>query len=173
MFQSRFGPALPGLAAALGLLSACQQTPAEAPMAEPSETASEATSGMALENARLVLPAVRGNPGAAYFAIANQSSGTRVISGIEIDGTGKTEVHQTTGSAMNAVDRVEIAPATTMTFSPGDLHVMVFDVSGTLKAGGTTRVRIVFASGEELTGPMKVLSAADAAMGDEHAGMSH
>ncbi|WP_296676160.1 copper chaperone PCu(A)C [Novosphingobium sp.] len=169
----RFATVALPLFAGFAMLSGCQQQAGEQTQAVKATQTSDQPTDMEITDARLVLPAVKGNPGAAYLSIANQSSGTRVISSIAIDGTGRTEVHQTMGTAMNAVDRVEIAPATTMTFKPGNLHVMVYDVSSTMKPGDTTKITISFASGGNLAAPMQIIAAGDAAMGSAHEGMVH
>lgn len=173
MLKSRLAIAAVPVILGLALLAGCKQADTQDTAPAASETASDAAGGMELREAELVLPAVKGNPGAAYLTIANPSGGTRVISSIAIKGVGRTEVHQTAGTTMNKVDQVEIAPATTLSFDPGELHIMAFDVSAALAAGSTTEVTINFISGEKLTAPMKVISVSEAAMGDEHAGMEH
>jgi periplasmic copper chaperone A len=155
------------LLAALAL-AACQQPPA-APEATESAAAPEAKPGIAMAAGRLVLPAVAGNPGAAYFEIDNRSSATVSIAGIAIDGVEKTEMHQTVGSAMAGVDGVEIAPGTSMTFEPGKLHVMAFNLAKTLKPGGTTEMTVTFADGDKVSTPLKIEPAGGAGMG----GMDH
>lgn len=159
-------------AAALASLGGCKQQGRE-PDHTASDAASEAASDLAIDDARLVLPAVKGNPGAAYFAIRNETTGTKAIAGIAIDGVGKTETHQTIANEMTAVDRVEIAPGTHIAFEPGKLHVMAFDLAGTLQAGGKTRLTVTFATGETATSTMNIQSARDAAMGGMDHGGSH
>ena len=115
-----------------------------------------------------MLPAVAGNPGAAYFQINNSAGASTVLGAISINGAGKTEVHQTVGDAMNKVDQVEIAPSTSITFEPGKLHVMVFDIGSTLKAGGTTEMTVTFADGDKVSAPLKIEAA-----GGSMEGMAH
>lgn len=156
------------LGLALLATAGCQQDGAKnGSGSEPAP--SEAAANSPLSDARLVLPAVRGNPGAAYFTLTNDTTGTRAISGIQIDGVGKTEVHQTIGTEMTPVERIDVAPGTNIAFEPGKLHVMAFDVSGTLKPGDTTKLTVQFATGDKVSGSMKVESAGAAAMG----GMDH
>ncbi len=154
-------PAL--LIAALAALSlgACQQPKTE-PAPEKSSAAAatpEAKPGIQLSEGRLVLPAVAGNPGAAYFQINNSAGASTVVAAISINGAGKTEVHQSVGDAMTKVDSVEIAPSTSIKFEPGALHVMVFDLSSTLKAGATTELTVTFADGDKVSAPLKVEAA--------------
>ena len=150
-------------------LSACQE-PKREPAAQKSQAAPAAKPGIALSAGRLVLPAVAGNPGAAYFQIDNSAGASTVIGAISIDGAGKTEVHQTIGDTMTTVDQVEIAPSTSITFAPGQLHVMVFDIAPRLKAGGTTEVTVTFADGDKVSAPLKI-EAVGGGMG--HDGDSH
>jgi periplasmic copper chaperone A len=115
--------------------------------------------GLKLEGARLVLPVLKGSPGAAYFMLDNSSGATSVLSAITIDGAGKADMHQTDDDKMTTVDRVEIAPGTSISFEPGKLHVMVFDIKDTLRAGGTTQMTLTFADGDKLTAPIKIEAA--------------
>lgn len=149
-------------------LGACGQANQE-PAAEKSMAAApEARPGVALAGGRLVLPAVAGNPGAAYFQIDNSAGASIVIAGIAIDGADKTEVHQTIADSMTSVDSVEIAPGTSMKFEPGQLHVMAFGLDPKLKAGGSTEVTVTFADGDKVSAPMKVEAAGGGMGGMEH-----
>jgi copper(I)-binding protein len=160
------------LALTLAALSGCKQETAKRDRV-PGDAASVAAEASPISDARLILPAVKGNPAAAYFAIKNDTSGTMSISSIAIDGIGKTEVHQTIGTEMTQVDRVDIAPGTSIAFEPGQLHVMAFDVANTLKAGNTTQMTVSFAAGGKATSTMKIEAAGAAAMGEMDHGEGH
>lgn len=155
-----------GIAAAALSLSACK--PADQPAAPATSAAPETKPGVSAANARVVLPAVPGNPGAAYFTLDNQSKDVVAIASVTIDGAGKTEMHTTMDSAMKPVARVEAEPRTQIAFEPGKLHVMVFDL-GSLKAGTETELTMTFTDGDKLSIPAKVEAMGDAAMG----GMKH
>ena len=155
-----------GIAAAALSLSACK--PADQPAAPATSEAPETKPGVSAANARVVLPAVPGNPGAAYFTLDNQSKDVVAIASVAIDGAGKTEMHTTMDSAMKPVARVEAEPRTQIAFEPGKLHVMVFDL-GSLKAGTETELTMTFTDGDKLSIPAKVEAMGDAAMG----GMKH
>ena len=164
--------ALVTIALAALSLSACQQPktePAPEKSAAPgmSKGAPEAKPGIELSAGRLVLPAVAGNPGAAYFQINNSAGASTVIAAISINGSGKTEVHQTIGDTMTTVDQVEIAPSTSIKFEPGALHVMVFDLASTLKPGANTELTVTFADGDKVSAPLKI-EAAGGGGGMEH-----
>ena len=136
---------------------------------QPAAAASSAPEGkpdVTVAGARLVLPAVPGNPGAAYFALNNESKDTVAIASVAIAGTGKTEIHT---ADMNMVDRAEAEPRTTLTFEPGKLHIMVYDVNADLKAGNETGLTVTFTDGAKVSVPAKVEGAGEAAMG----GMEH
>lgn len=152
--------AILGLTAAFAL-AACgkQEKPAAADSSttpSASAKAAEARAGLKLEGGRLVLPVLKGSPGAAYFMLDNSRGATAVLAAISIEGAGKADMHQTADDKMTSVDRVEIAPGTSITFEPGGLHVMVFDIQDKLRPGGTTQMTLTFADGDKLTAPVKI-----------------
>jgi len=162
--------ALP-LAASLAVLAlgACNQEAKEAD--KPAATgAPEAKEGISVADGKFMLPAVSGNPGAAYFALDNESNSTVSIATVAIDGVGKTEIHQTMGGQMKPVDRVDVEPKTVIKFERGGLHVMAFELDGKLKAGDTAEMTITFTDGDKVSAPLKIEAmGADAGMG----GMEH
>lgn len=143
-------------------LAACQAEKDPAPAAS---SAPDAKPGLAVSEARLVLPAVSGNPGAAYFTLANQGSGTAALAAVSIDGAAKAEMHQTQGNAMTPVDRVDVAPGTSISFEPGKMHVMAFELDPKLKAGSSTEMTLTFADGDKISAQLKIEAAGAAAMG--------
>ena len=155
-------------------VSACNQ--AEQPAPQASSAAPETKPGVSATNARVVLPAVPGNPGAAYFILDNQSKDVVSVASVTVDGAGKTEIHTATNGAMNgamsgkmtAVTRADAAPRTQLNFEPGKLHVMLFDL-GSLKPGTETELTLTFSDGDKLSIPAKVEAMGDSAMG----GMQH
>ncbi len=153
---------------ALGLtLSACQQ--AEKAPAAAASNGPEAKPGVAVSGGTLVLPAVKGNPGVAYFDVANSDAKAVALAAVAVDGAGKAEMHQTSGGAMAPVDRVDIDPNASVKFAPGGLHVMLFDLDPKLVAGGSAELTLTFADGDKVSAPLKIKAAGDAAMG----GMEH
>jgi copper(I)-binding protein len=148
-------------------LGACQQ--AASPEKDTTAKAPDAKPGTAISEGRLVLPAVKGNPGAAYFTLENSGSGSIGIAAVAIEGAGKTEIHQTIGGAMSSVDQLLIDPGTKLSFRPGELHVMVFDLDPKLAAGGTSEMTVTFADGDKTSARLTIQSAGEAAMGEaEH-----
>ena len=159
--------ALP-LVAALTTITLLGCKAAEQP-AVAASSAPEGKSAVTITAARLVLPAVPGNPGAAYFALNNESKDTAAIASVSVTGAGKTEIHT---ADMKLVDRAEAEPRTTLTFEPGKLHVMVYDVNADLKAGSETQLTVTFTDGTKASVPAKIEGAGEAAMGGM-SGMDH
>ena len=152
--------------AATVLLGGCK------PVDQPAASASSAPEGkpdVTITGARLVLPTVTGNPGAAYFTLDNESKDTVAIANVAVTGAGKTAIHT---ADMKLVDRAEAEPRTTLTFAPGKVHVMVFDLNADLKAGGETELTVTFTDGGKVSLPAKIEGAGAAAMGGM-SGMDH
>ncbi len=141
-------------------LAACKG--ADKPEAAAS-SAPEGKPGVTVKDARLVLPAVPGNPGAAYFSLDNQSKDVIGIAAVAVQGAGKAELH--TGD-MKAFDHAEAEPRTTLKFEPGQAHVMVFDVGTDLKAGAETELTVTFTDGDKVSVPAKIEAMGAGAMAD-------
>jgi copper(I)-binding protein len=146
-------------------LAACQQQPAKQ---DTTAAAPEAKPGMTLTGGRLVLPAVKGNPGAAYFTLENKGSGAVSLAAVAIEGAARAEVHQSTAETMMPVDSMDIDPGTSVDFKPGELHVMAFELDPNLTAGSKTEVTLTFADGDKLSAMLTIETAGQAAMGTEH-----
>lgn len=161
------------LATGLALaLAACQQS--EAPAPSESETLAplpDAKPGLAGSDARLVLPAVEGRPGVAYFVLHNGSAKNVDIAAVHIDGVGRAEMHNTVGSSMKPVETVPVEPGKDVTFAPGSLHVMAFDIDSALVPGGAGEMTLTFAGGDKLSMPIKIEAMGSGMQG--MAGMEH
>ncbi len=154
---------------ALTALAGCQQQADRKADAQVS-TAPDAKPGATLTDGRLVLPAVKGNPAAVYFTLANAGPKAVSIAAIAVQGGGKAEMHQTMGGTMTAIDQADVQPASTLKFEPGGFHVMVFDLDPKLSAGGTTELTLTFAGGDKLSAPIRI-EAPGAAANEGMAGM--
>jgi len=117
-----------------------------------------AMDGVLITSGRLVLPAVKGNPAAAYFTVSNQSGSVATLTGVGVTGAGKAEMHVTQDGIMEAVPRLDIGSGQGVTFGPGGNHAMVFDVSPALKAGGSTDFTLTFSDGRKLTSTLQIES---------------
>lgn len=150
------------LALAAGL-AACQGS--QAPDGQQSTAAGDTTvtangpdakPGMSAQGARLVLPAMTGRPGVAYFTLKNGGAASATLAAVEIKDVGRAEMHRTAGGKMEPVDKVDVAPGATVAFAPGGLHVMAFDVADTLKPGSETEITLTFSDGDKLSTPARI-----------------
>ncbi|MXP42793.1 copper chaperone PCu(A)C [Altererythrobacter soli] len=152
----------PAIALAVGTLglSACGEE-AQA----PAEAATNSPAGVAVADGRLVLPAVKGNPGAIYFSVSNDSDSPVTIRNASLEGAGSAMIHQMSTAdgqaSMNEVMQVDVPANGQLEFKPGDLHVMAMELDETLAAGGTADVTLHFARGDKVTFPAQILAAGD------------
>jgi copper(I)-binding protein len=146
-------------AAALGLAAAGLAGCGEAP--EPAEAAPEGPEGISVTNARLMLPAVAGNPGAVYFDVVNASSANRVIRAAAVAGGGGTMMHTTVGDAMQEAAQIMVPAGETVKFEPGAAHLMAMDLADTVTAGSTAEVTLTFVGGDKFSFPAEVRAAGD------------
>ena len=150
-------------AAVLGVatigLAGCGSEPA------PTETAPEAPEGLTVTNARLLLPAVKGNPGAVYFDIANAGKGTKVARAVAVDGAGSALFHKmgtwNKQVSMDEIGQIVVAPGETVKLEPGGMHVMAMDLADTVVAGGKAEVTLTLVGGDKLSFPADVHAAGD------------
>jgi periplasmic copper chaperone A len=145
------------LASVLALgLSACGESRRKDAAQAETGNGPDAAPGMVFTEGRLVLPAVKGNPGAAYFSVFNGSKAEVALVAVAIEGAGKAEMHRSAGGAMEKLAEVAIKPTWTQRFIPGARHVMAFDLDPGLQAGGTTEVTLIFADGDKLSAPLAI-----------------
>lgn len=137
-----------------GALASCQK---ESP---PAEAAPEGIPGVSASNARLVLPAVKGNPGVIYFDIVNAGDEFVAMRTVEVAAAKQTTMHETI-TQNGQTTMAEMAPLTLnkgepVKFEPGGKHVMAMDLDPALKAGDTTEVTVTFAGGDKMSFPATV-----------------
>lgn len=152
-------------AAALAL-AACQQE-----ANTPAEQNPEAKPGLSASNGVLVLPAVKGNPAAAYLSLANGGDKAATIAGASLDAAESAEIHETRGGKMASVDQVEVPPGETVKFERGGLHVMAFGIKPEVAAGSTVEITLTFSDGDKLSFPLAVQAAGLASA--DHDGADH
>lgn len=134
-------------------LSACEKQPEQA-------VAPEGMPGVTVENARLVLPAVKGNPGVVYFDVTYGGADYATIRKVEIAGAKEAMMHDTT--TQNGVTQMYPAPFINLTkgetikFEPGGKHVMAMGLDPALAVGGDVEVTLTFAGGDKLTTSAKI-----------------
>ena len=143
------------------VLAACGGGADEAATAE----ADAGIPGLAVENAKLVLPAVTGNPGAIYFDLVNEGDRNYAIRKAEVEGAGRAEIHGTMEYSgemtMGETGPQTVQPGETLRFEPGALHVMAFDLGPEVKEGGSVEVTLTAAGGKTMSFPAEVRDAGD------------
>lgn len=152
--------AMAALALAGTALASCGES--EAPVvANP-----DMPEGISVANARLALPAVKGNPAAVYFDISNAGPKSWTIRSAHVDGAESTALHQMgtweLKPSMDLVEQVPVPQGQTVKFEPSGLHVMAFKLHDTLAAGGKTEVTVTFAGGDKASFKADILAAGDA-----------
>ena len=143
-------------AAALALVALAPGACSEAP--DPAEAGPAAAEGITVANARLMLPAVAGNPGAVYFDVSNSGTENRVIRAVTIEGAGSAEIHT---KDMQMVLQTAVPAGGTTQFAPGDKHIMAMDLTDGVAAGSQAEVTLTFVGGSEVKFPADVRAAGD------------
>ena len=146
-------------AAALALAAVGPTACSEAP--EQAAAGPAVPEGIAVTNARLMLPAVKGNPGAVYFDISNTGTENRMIRAASVAGAGSAMMHTTTTDSMQETLQVMVPTGETVKFEPGGTHVMAMDLADTVAAGGKADVTLTFVGGTTATFPAEVRAAGD------------
>lgn len=139
--------------AALALV-ACQQE-----AKTPVEQNPEAKPGLSASEGVLVLPAVKGNPAAAYLTLANNSDSAAAVAGVSIDVADSAEMHEVRDGKMASVDQIDVGPGATVRFERGGLHIMAFGIKPDVAAGNSAEITLTFSDGDKLSLPLKVEAA--------------
>ncbi len=149
MNKSTFAASAALALATLGLAS-CGGT-AEKPAAQ----AEDAIDGMAISEARLILPAVAGNPGVVYFELAYDGDRQVALNRAKIEGAQSAEFHQYGEWAgemqMQSMQPLPLKKGDRVSFEPGGNHLMAMGLSPDLQAGGTTEVTLTVSGGAKHT----------------------
>lgn len=148
------------LAAAILPLAACSggDTPA-------GEAAEANQTGLEVADARLILPAVSGNPGAIYFTLENKGDKNVAVRRADVKGAGSAMLHETAEwnkeMVMGEMGPPMLQPGDKLVFEPGGKHVMAFDLDPSLAAGGSTEMTLTIAGGKSMTAPVQIVGAGD------------
>jgi hypothetical protein len=122
--------------------------------------------GISVTDGRLVLPAVKGNPGAVYFTVHNDGDRDSFIRKADVKGAKSAQLHEMTmqngNSVMAEATQIPVPAGKEVEFKPGAMHVMAFDLDDSLAAGGTGEVTLTFIGGRTATFPVEILAAGDA-----------
>jgi copper(I)-binding protein len=97
------------------------------------------------------LPAVAGQPAAAYFTIHGGRAPAKLVR-IESALAAKTEMHQSMAgmqgmTTMAPLDNVDVPTGGTITFKPGGNHAMLIGLDPVVKPGTAVPLRFGFADG--------------------------
>ncbi len=141
-------------------LAACGETATD-------ETANEVESmpGVTVENARLVLPAVAGNPGAVYFDIKNESDRGASIRAVDVAAAKTAAMHEMSEwnfkMEMMPMDQIMVQPGETVSLTPGKYHIMAEELEEGLASGGSTEVTLTFLGGDKISFPAEIRAAGE------------
>ena len=108
------------------------------------------------------LPAVRSQPGAAYFTIHGGKADKTLIA-VGTDVAIRSELHDSMGGGMKPVASVPVPAGSTVAFTPGGRHVMLYSLNPTVKPGSKITLTFTFADGERILQDAAVVDAGAAA----------
>ncbi len=110
---------------------------------------------MAVEGARITLPAVRGHPGAAYFNIEASSRArlTQVTSPL----IERIELHESTSGGMAPLKDAAVPAGGKLEFAPGGKHAMLFGIDLELKVGERAPLTFRFEGAPAVTVEAEIL----------------
>lgn len=157
--------------APLGLLVALALAGCQEKAAAPQEANPDAKPGLTLSDSQLNLPAVSGNPGAAYFTLSNGGSDAVTLAAVSIAGAQKAEMHEMAAGTMAPLAAVTLKGGETIKFARGGKHVMVFGLDATIAVGSKPEMTLTFADGDKLSAPLEVLAPGQMPM--DHGDMQH
>lgn len=108
------------------------------------------------------LPAVKGQPAAAYFTLHGSGKDNTLIS-IATEYAIRSEMHESMKmggmSSMKPVDHLPLPADGTLEFKPGGKHLMLYDVNPEIVPGRTLALTFTFSDGTRLEYPALVIAA--------------
>ncbi|MCA1197070.1 copper chaperone PCu(A)C [Sphingomonas sp. R647] len=108
---------------------------------------------LGVDDAWVRLPAVSSRPGAAYFTVKGGADATSLL-GVSSPAAVRTELHEMKHEGgmmtMSPLKDVAIPAGSTVKFEPGGKHVMLYDISPEVRAGGKIPLRLAFANGKTI-----------------------
>ena len=145
---------------------------AEAAPADTDPLAPENAPNVSVIEPVIKLPAAPGSPGVLYFTIEQDGGKPGTLAAVHVDGVGRAEMHEskTEGgvTSMGTVQSVPFSKGKPAEFKPGGLHVMLFDVASTLKAGKETEVTFTLGNGDKVSTFATVEEAGGGMAGMDH-----
>ena len=136
-----------------------------APALAQTTEAPAGVAGLTVENARMVLAPVAGNPAAIYFDIAYEGDKSLVIRQVAVEGAGSAMMHDY-GEYDFKVQMMEMPQqmlrgGDKVSFEPGGKHIMAMDPSADLAPGGTTNVTLTLVGGDTHSFPVEIRAAGE------------
>lgn len=127
---------------------------------------------LAVHDAWVRLPAIPGNPAAAYFTLHGGPAADQLVA-IESPKAARIELHESRmvdgRMTMGSLANVAIPAGGTVTFAPAGSHAMLFGVDPAIKPNATLPLTLRFASGKTLATDARTVSAGDSAPAhDDH-----
>lgn len=108
---------------------------------------------LGVEDAWVRLPAVSSRPGAAYFTVKGGADATSLLA-VSSPVALRTELHEMKQEGgmmtMAPIKDVSVPAGATVMFQPGGKHVMLYDISPSVRAGTKVPLRIAFANGKTI-----------------------
>ena len=152
-----------GLAATLP--AACGGGAEEDAGGEAATANPDAPEGITVSNARLMLAPVAGNPAAIYFDIENTSDRQVTIRSASVQGAGNAMLHRSAEYdgqiEMQEVLQEPVPAGETVSFEPGGLHVMAFELGETVASGAQAEVTLTFTGGDKVSFPAEIRAAGE------------
>jgi copper(I)-binding protein len=116
------------------------------------------------------LPAVSGQPGAAYFTVQGGATQDTLLA-VSTPAALKAELHESMKGdhgmmSMAPLKDVAVPAGGKLEFAPAGRHVMLFSIGPAVKAGQKIPLSLAFASGKTLQLEAKVVGAGDPAPGN-------
>ncbi len=117
------------------------------------------------DGAWIRLPAVAGQPGAAYFAVHGGAKADTLLA-VSTPAALKAELHESMKGdhgmmAMAPLKDVAVPAGGELAFAPGGRHVMLFSIGPAVKPGDKVPLTLSFAGGKTLTLQAQVVGAGD------------
>lgn len=111
------------------------------------------------------LPAITGQPAAAYFTIHGGRGDTRLVR-MESALAGRIEMHRSMAgmqgmTSMVPLDHVEVPRRTDVQFKPGSYHAMLFALDAVVKPGTAIPLRFGFGDGTTAEAEAKTVAAGE------------
>jgi len=140
--------ALFGIVAAAALVAGCQQK-----------------AELKADGGWLRLPAVTGNPGAAYFTVHGGDQPATLLA-VGTPFAARSEIHESmkgehASMSMKPVEQVAIPAKTDVKFAPGGYHLMISDIAPKVQPGTRVPLTLAFADGKRIEVQAVVIGAGD------------